>query len=49
MGTDHIAYLDNYVNEYPGATILAHPDSKLKEGYPNFKKVDDNQSLSLGK
>ena len=46
--SDHIAYLDNYVKEYPGATILAHPDSKLKEGYPNFKKVDDNQEFIIG-
>ena len=46
--SDHIAYLDNYVNEYPGSTILAHPDSKLKEGYPNFKKVDDNQEFIIG-
>ena len=46
--SDHIAYLDNYVKKYPRATILGHPDSKLKEGVPNFKKVDDNQEFIIG-
>ena len=46
--SDHIAFLDNYVQQYPGATILGHPDSKLKEKYSNFKKVDNNQEFIIG-
>tara|TARA_A100001011_G_scaffold355948_1_gene399599 strand:+ start:227 stop:889 length:663 start_codon:yes stop_codon:yes gene_type:complete len=45
---DHTAFLDKYVQQYPGATILGHPDSELKEEYPNFKKVDDNQEFIIG-
>ena len=40
--------MDNYVKKYPRATILGHPNSKLKEGYPNFKRVDDNQEFIIG-
>tara|TARA_Y100001970_G_C14205887_1_gene843954 strand:+ start:1326 stop:1988 length:663 start_codon:yes stop_codon:yes gene_type:complete len=45
---DHIASLDNYVKKYPETTILGHPDSKLKEGYTNFKEVGDNQEFIIG-
>ena len=45
---DHTAYLDKYVQLYAGVTILGHPDSELKEKYPNFKKVDDNQEFIIG-
>ena len=45
---DHTAFLDKYVQQYPGTTILGHPDSKLKERYSNFKKVDNNQEVIIG-
>ena len=45
---DHTSFLDKYVQQYAGATILGHPDSKLKEEYPNFKKVDDAQEFIVG-
>ena len=45
---DHTAFLDKYVQQYAGATILGHPESELKEEYPNFKKVDDNQEFIIG-
>ena len=47
--SDHIAYLDNYMNDYPGATILGHPDSKLKKDTLILKKLVTIKSLSLGK
>ena len=47
--SDHIAFLDNFVKEYPEAIILGHPDSRLKGGYPNFKKLITTKSSSLGK
>ena len=45
---DHTSFVGNYVEQYPGITILGHPDSKLKEEYPNFKKVNDSQEFIIG-
>ena len=45
---DHIKYIDEYVENYPGIFIFGHPSSSDKFLYPNFKFINDNEIIKIG-
>ena len=44
---DHIAYLDQYVKEFPEMVVLGHPDAKIREA-AQFKSISHNQNFKIG-
>lgn len=46
---DHIAYLDEYLEQYPNMVILGHPDTVPQQGGKAFRAVAHNQTFHLGK
>ncbi len=45
---DHVAYLEEYVAQYPKVTILGHEGSPLSKNNDNFQNINDNQNFIIG-
>ena len=46
---DHIAYLDEYIQAFPGIVIVGHPESENKLDIERFKPVKNNSGFSVGR
>ena len=46
---DHIAFLDEYLEQYPNMVILGHPETVPQQGGKAFRAVAHNQTFHLGK
>ena len=46
---DHIAFLDEYLEQYPNMVILGHPETVPQQGGKAFRAVSHNQTFRLGK
>ena len=45
---DHIAYIDHYINNFPGINIVGHPQSKNNFDNNRFIPVSDGSTMEIG-
>tara|TARA_B100000073_G_C23731421_1_gene570926 strand:- start:310 stop:972 length:663 start_codon:yes stop_codon:yes gene_type:complete len=46
--SDHISYIDDYINAFPDLIIFGHPESALIFKTSNFKPINHNQNFKIG-
>ena len=44
---DHIAYLDQYLEEFPEIVVLGHPETKIRKE-SQFKSISHNHNFKIG-
>ena len=44
---DHIAYLDQYLEEFPEIVVLGHPETKIRKEN-QFKSISHNHNFKIG-